>query len=783
MVPYGLATRPEGGTEERAPLDREEPQPPAEPILESLSRLASGNVTERDYRVATYAVLERQGLLPFGLTRWLGLKSRDAQETPPTNIFRDLHVICDVNGDGVADLASNDIDRQTLRSTLRVLSGADGTLLWSRYNYFYVELWQFGGAFSQFQVYYRQGMPNPKPPNNFFPSVDVNNDGVCDLLTWSMTFSGLGIDPVVITITNTFSMLNGSYGPYGALWARTERTTITFTFEPLLGSFFSFAIVNLPTGFAHVVTPNGARWILKTTDISLTIVREPIRGCYIRDWRTSDRVRYADTRRDRTIWVRNLTFASTEDARSESQERVNNITLLAGATDMGGDNEFEIVLDQLQVATPHSCPVNNPIDNRPLFRYGRSMTLLALRGENGLDLWQNLILDEASVRVNSYGEEPFEVLIWTFGQIISDVSGDGRPDAAALYLTQERNMPTTVNGRLATHLHLVDGASGNKLWADRDVRVQGWGFPVVLSPPGASAALLALGTTDMPPIGTPGDPAPPASSSGRFPPKDVRLVVLAAHDGTTVWSYREQFAQDSYLSYEMTLNQFRSSLAPYDWNEDGLLDVLTPSQYVQPSGANQTLLARATHRYDILNAADGAPLASVEAFGPTGLVAGCGSGEPTLTIFSGHARRFDVSRHQVTPTPERLWRFPLWNDPTLTAATLGKDIVSLGAKCLPMPDGRVVFSTNLMLYSAKRGLETVTIYGLVNDEGTGVDWMLPPLVGNPPVDPEEILKYFEVEEPSPSVAWLVTLGPALPGLAAGLGLARFRGRRRGGKAK
>ncbi|HLE48372.1 MAG TPA: hypothetical protein VI818_08755, partial [Candidatus Thermoplasmatota archaeon] len=507
------------------------------------------------------------------------------------------------------------------------------------------------------------------------------------------------------------------------------------------------------------------------------------------DWRSSDTLHLQDVRAWRIFWSRTINITRESNPTSGSQEEVNNITHLMGVANLAGDAEYEVVLLQPQFTTPRNqpnCNVNNPVDGSPVFRFATGGSVLALRGElrgGGADLWKQLIYDEGTLRVNIALEESFETVLLMWLQILGDMTQDKVPDIVVTFLAVEQSQfsPTTTNGRYRTHVVPLSGKDGHKLWRG-EPKVQGWGFVADMNPDAAtSVPYLALGTVDYP-TAIPG--------GARFPPKDVRLAVYNVSDGTPRWSYREQFAQDSYLSYDMSLNQYLSSLAPHDWTGDGIKDLVTPSQYYPATGANQTLLAQATSRYQILDGNDGAVHAAVDAWGPSGVVMSCGpgvnaAGEPSLTVFSGHSRRYDISRFNITPSADAHWRFPLYNNPDLQSATLGTDIAFVGAECITTQDGRTVFALNMALASEKRGVEIMSAYGAIGikpddlKEEIQVLWIDPAVRGKPPASIDEILKHFEVEQTHPGLMLALTAGPAVPGLVAGLGLGRLRIRKGG----
>lgn len=754
--------------------------------------------SERDFFLYQIALLEQDGIIPEGTTMWAdgvpaAIEAAQREKEPvPEFIFRDPYRVCDVDEDGVDDVVFNEIDPIQPRVQVRLVSGADGGNLWTYYGqWFFTPRSIFGPGIGGPYERAVLATPDPKKFDNFAPTLDVNEDGICDMMFVDMRRTVIGIDPVIIQIDTTVRVMNGSqaYQSYSSFWTRPFRSITVVTFDPFGCCFLSIVSRDFPTGFLHADSKNGARWVFKETDIYLTLAVAPVQlpstngPIFVYDWRNTDTVHYISSKNGRVdIWVRDLNFTREYNPTASSQEHVTNWTIITGAAQLGGNDELEIVLDQRQATTPQTTAVNHPITGEPLFRYGASITMLALTGEKGEDMWKTQILDTGSVRVNPGLEEPFELLVWTYGQILCDLTSDGIPEviSTSLWVESSSQIVTTVNGRFTTHVHPLNGATGAKLWGPlADQRVQGWGYAACMNAkPDKSIPLFAFGSLDLPTA------VPPA---GRFPPKDVRLSVFDArpNEGAILWGYREQFAQDSYISYHITLHQYRTALAPADYNGDDIKDLLTPAQYIQAVGANQTLLSQAVHQYEIYDGREGNYLKGFRAWGAMGQALICRQDDTTITVVSGHGKRIDISRFNITPTPQLWWRYPIYNNPSLQSATLGTDITTWFAKCLDHPiDGSYVFAINMGLLSAKRGREMKSVYGLVlpNEEDKGaveLDWLNPPVAGKPPVDIEELLNLFVVEEPSPAITIAFTAGPAVPGLIAGIGLGRLRVRKGG----
>lgn len=756
--------------------------------LRMLSNAALRQSTEQDFFLYRLAMMEQAGIIPEGTTMWaegapgLAEAAQRDKEPVPELIFRDPYRVCDVDDDGVDDLVFNEIDPIQRRLQVRMVSGADGSILWVYYgNWYYTAQTEIAGVYGRHVL----ATPDPKQFESFSPTIDINDDGVCDLMFVDMKREFYGIDPVIMQIDATVRILNGSqaYSSLSTFWTRPFSSRTVFTFD-LFGCFLNIAGENIPSGFLHADSKNGARWVWKETDIYLTLVQDCIlgSGLFVYDWRNTDTVHYVSSRNGRDIWARDLNFTREENPLANDQEDVTNWTYLTGATQLAGNDELEIIVDQRQATTPQTPGLANPITGEPLFVYGSAITMLALRGEDGKNLWNTEIHNTGSVRVNPALEEPFELLVWTYGQILCDMTEDGIPEvvSTSLWVETSSQIPTTTNGRFTTHIHPLNGATGLKLWPKADQRVQGWGYAACMSakPNELSVPLFAFGSLDLPTAIAP---------AGRFPPKDVRVSVFDArvNEGAVLWDYRDQFPQDSYISYHMTLHQYRNALAPADYNGDGVKDLLTPAQYIQAIGANQTLLSQAVHQYEIYEGREGGYLKGFRAWGPMGQAMICRPDDPGLTVVSGHGRRIDISRFNVTPVPEQWWRYPIYNNPSIQSATLGTDISMWFAKCLEHPlDGSTVFTINMGLVSAKRGREVRSVYGLVQPDEkekdvTELGWINPPVAGKPPIDTQTILNIFEVKETSPALTLAFTAGPAVPGLVAGIGLARLRVRKGG----
>lgn len=745
---------------------------PAGPVgLDYLLGLRT-NGTHPAYLAATFfAQLETQGFLPDGAVA-------ASAAAPPGRTYRDVHMTCDVDGDGVPDMISNDLELNpppgfnNAFSRFRVLSGANGSFLWGADNFIMTTLGLPEGV-----TYARQGRPAPEPPGNLAPAgSDVDGDGVCDFLAFGYDFQrGTTIappffgTPFVRTFDTHVRLLSGADGK--EIWRESQRTTIVGADEPFWGTFTVREIDNFPTGFLVVPGEEGPKVVVKTTDIHFAqvddwtfvtsiVLRDSL---FLQSARISERFEMRDAATGDLQWAREFT--------TEADAKFTNVTWITGAADLDGDGSPDLVLDQSVLTSPRGTEMRDPrpgAGGDPLFRYGRGVRMMVLDGDpagQGDTLWSTVVLDTAPARQNLPVEEPFEQLVWTDAQILQDVTGDGVPDPMSLYLAQEENTPGSVNGAYLTHFVLLDGATGEVQW---DVRQQGWGYATALragNETEESRPMVGLGTIDV--------PTAPASS-GRFPPKSVRLVGVDGLDGSNLWSYESRFPQNSYLSYQLALTQYRQALAPFDLDADGVRDLVTPSRAVPPEGRNQVLLAAATNTYQVVSGADGSVLSELGTWGSNSLVIDCGTQGPYLTMLGGHARRLDLTRIDAS-TGDVVWRKPLHNDPNIRGSTAGIDLVAIGPRCATDDDNRTLFGINAQLYSFDRSGDLVPLIGAVED--SELAWHEPELDGEAPI-PSVFEQYAPVPYEAPPVsqrAWTWGL-PLIPGVLAGLGVALLRAR-------
>ncbi|HEX2021578.1 MAG TPA: hypothetical protein VHH36_02635, partial [Candidatus Thermoplasmatota archaeon] len=695
---------------------------------------------------------------------------------PPSRVYRDARLVCDLDGDGARDLVSNTLDLgrapRLTRATVNVeaFSGATGERLWRFDNGVLVPL---------LGPYDRQGDPSPKAPDNVQRAPDVDGDGVCDLFAFNFSTEDVIQAPPFLPMASVAFYETGVHAISGRdgtdVWATTlSATRVQAQPDPFFGTADVTAVLGFPTGFLAYDSPNGPRLALKLTDVRreavedglgittlVPLFRDPVHENHVKYVET---VRVLDATTGELRWERVLGDPSLADPGSdlptESQQRTTNVSWFTGVAQLAGDEEPEIVLDQYQETSPNGNEYQDPVTGEIRLRYGRGMSVTTLKGEDGGTLWSATVVPTEPVEPNVENEENHETMVWTAGQIVGDLDGDGLADPVASWLAQEEAMGTTINGAFRTHFVALSGATGETRW---DVAQQGWGVVQTLTGPDAERPLLGFGMVDLP-------SRPPAG--GRFPPKFVREGAMDARDGTVLWSYQKQFASNSYLSFNLALLQYREALAPVDVDGDGALDLLTPAQYGSPTGADQVLLATSNHTYEIRSAADGRLLRAFRAWGPDGRAVACGDG--AITVLSGHSRRLDWTRFDAH-TGERLWRVPFHNDPAPRAATRGLDLTALGAACADdEATGRTLLVANLQAFSFDRRHEVVSVFGSVAN-GTA-SWMAPQLRGNPPS--EALFQASIALDEKPAPMWPGLVVGALLGVAAGVGLLALATRRR-----
>ncbi len=723
----------------------------------------------RALRLSFLSFYERAGGLPLG--------TLDALETPPApdaprqnaETYRWARQIGDLDGDAVNDLVVQQVNHRTLESQIVASSGRDGHVLWSIEN----------GLELQQRVWPRFGDSFANAPQNALPASDLNDDGVEDVLAFHFDFTIAvpppGIDYMgfgLILIDASIRAHDGRTGQ--ALWTEPIPSTIAWeSYDPAV-----LVYKNFPTGWTAYHAPDGPRVLYKTTDIVQHLTMDPVcfllGSCifWVSDIVLVDHVKAFDARdKDHVIYARDL--LPTDDPKHAA------FTWLTGVADLGRGDEPDAVLDQWLLWRPQYSEYGNPLTGEPINRYGRAMRVLALNGDTGATLWSTLVFEEAAARVNAMTEEPFEELAWTGGQILGDLNDDGIADPLALYLTVDAASPGTTNGMFRTHFIPLDGQSGIRAWDD--AKYQGWGFGASLATPGHNPKLLAIGTVDFLTGALPG---------GKFPPKDVHLAVLSLETKLALWDYSFRYPQDGGLSYQLTLHQYAYSLAPQDWDLDGVLDLVTPAQYVKPTGANQTLMAETKHTYEILSGATREQIYAFGAWGPSGVVESCNATDGELNLIVGHSRRVDLVTVNVSENRE-IRHEPLYFDPRPRPASAPVNLINLGLLC-DQRFGRELFSVNLETFMLGHDGdgdpvmdEMHSIVALFDVFGQP-DWIDPPLPVEVPLTPVLELKTPKIQ----TAAWWegsnLLLAPAglLPGITVGVALRAMavRRRRNGGDA-
>lgn len=710
------------------------------------------------------SLLERQGALQPGTVQALmGAAADPRAPRPPGILYRDAIPWCDVDGDGMRDFVANELDlirpprMAPAQMRLVAVSGADGSTLWALDNMATVPA--FLGQ--------RLGEAKPDPQQAALPVDDLDGDGVCDAVAVSYLGASFIIRPPEplptlpssiplspVTRAELTTLVRGISGATGAeIWALPVVATYTGVSDPLTGAVQQAEILNLFTGIAPHTAGNETRFFLKTTDVRTSLLQDPVgitgqlpifrSSLYQISTSVAEHVALHDAATADEHWRTDYGVLAEEEA-SEY-----NITFITGVSDLDLDGSPDLLLDHYAQANPTGNPYNDPITGEPMVRSGRGMAMTAVAGsieKEGARLWTTRIVPTETVRANLEEEELYETVVWTGGQVLPDSSGDGVPDPMAMYLAVEENMAGTPNGRFRTHFVQLDGTNGNIRW---DVRQQGWGQAASLDA-GANTTLLGLGTLDLP-SGTP--------PGGRFPAKFVRIAALDARDGSVVWSVEKAFAQNSFLSYNLALGQFREALAAEDYDNDGVREVVSPAIYAPPGPAEQVLLATSHHSYEVRSGATGDVLSTIAVWGPDGRVVPCGDG--LLSVVSGHSRRIEFSAHDVL-AGARVTRAVIHNDPTPRAATAGIDLTGVGARCANAGGNKTMLAVNLQEFSYDRRFEVIPILGLAEPEGAR--WLSPELRGKPPSD--ALFQAAIKAETPPKPLWPVVGVGAAVGLVA-----------------
>lgn len=662
------------------------------------------------------AQLAQQGAVPTEAVNARG------EAPPPRTIHRESFAPCDLDGDGQEDLIINkfNLDRTPPsrdRGSTRVeaVSSADGSLLWSKSNHQYYKPIFPGGMRMD-----RPGDPVPRAPDNTVPSVDVDDDGVCDTLVYglevdSITTPVLGT-PRYSNVTTHVALLSGADG--STIWEKTFLSEEASAQEPILGSAGTSVVQGLPTGFVHYMTPEGPQFALKTSDVrffratdpfglSGVVLEEPF---HLTEMRVSDRIRVQEVETGETLWQR--TLPNTQGAHTT------NLTWITGLADLTGDDHPELVLDQFLLTTPRGAESSDPLTGEPMFRFDRGMRVLALQGAGdgaGQTLWSRMVIEPGAPRTSTGVEENFEQPVWGHARIVDDLTDDGTPEVLASYLAQEESMSVTPVSALRTHFIPLEGESGAPLW---DTKLGGWGFGTTIDA-GNGTPNLVVGTVDVP-VG---------ADEGRFPPLSTRVTALTAEEGTPTWSHEWPYAEHSVTSFQVALRQYQDNLAPVDVDGDGSLDIVSTAQNVPPRGPNQQLLATQTHTYDIVSGTTGDGVAEAEIWGGQGLMLTCGGPGDEMTVLSGHPRRIDLTRVDLE-NGTILWEESVWNNPSPRTPSHGIAMMGLDGSCHALEDGSILYTVNMDAFSYQRRGEVVSIVGKITSEGER-DWQQPKIPAEP----------------------------------------------------
>lgn len=680
---------------------------------------------------------------------------------PPTSGsgYRFVTATDDLNRDSTADFFVSEYVPGAETTSVAAVSGKDGTTkLWSHDN----------GRRVDFQP--RPGAPNHDPPTTHVIVPDADHDNLHDVVVYSFEDHGAAFE-------GTLSLLSGKDG--------SEQWSV-----PILGTRQSTGpvnqIVNLPTGWTAYASGNGVRVAYKTTDITYVFKRTPQEG---------DPPDPSPGQGDVTMVTEHVHLLDATDGGKEKWHRILLPTTdralyswITGPAELDGDDEPDLVLDQWMIHNPQSDKIYDPITGDPLFVPGWGMRMKALHGNNGEDLWDVLIYEQPIRFQPPMTEEPFPILQWTHGQVLADVTGDGVPEPMALYKMNDSVMPGTVNGLFRTHFVLLEGKTGDVLF---DVARIGWGFATSLSPPGASAPYVVLGTVDgyhKAPEFDMGN----GQTASKFPRKEVHLSVVHATKGTPLWDWNQRYFEDSYLAYDVALRQVLHNIAPYDWDEDGVRDLLTPAQYKSFGRAQGTLYTK-QHKYTILSGATGEVLRTFDAWGGVGQVLQCDEYGPEVTLANGLSRRMEVSRINGA-TGDTLWRKTVYFDAEHADPRIGVGLSYFSPSCSRgLQD--LFFSLNLETSACSANCggpsppgppgggggggapqTTSALHSIVGaiDREAHLEWLDPPLPAEIPPLPKPILP------PEPLIVlppgWTLkdtalVLGSIVPGAGVGVAFA------------
>lgn len=701
-----------------------------------------------------------------------GRAAEAAESEPNQHDHRWAEALGDVDGDGVSDLAIQSRDPATFETSAGVISGATGQ-----------EIWNVPLGISFPQLFPAPGDPISLPPAMVRPAGDLNGDHANDIIAFFIDFElqipPPSIEPLIdrpvglLVITASYQGLDGRTGQ--SLWTEDASGLVAWYSTSLTYEAQVVVYQNVPTGWLLYEHGDEDRFVHKTTDIHIEVLCDSLYrvtgACIV--WAANEQrtehIRAYNPAGLEALWQRDLQPQDEPQHVAESW--------LEAARNLGGGNEPDLILSQKLSRNPRHSEYANPITQDPAFVFGRGMNVLVLDGDDGQNLWSQRVFEEPPVRANAATEEPFPILIRTRAHDLDDVTLDGNADVLARYYVVDSTSPGTSNGIFRTHFVLMDGATGQLQF---DTEYTGWGTGVALGTPEDPKPFIGIGTVDQAQI---------VAGQGAFPLEELHLAVLNAGDGTPRWDASFRFAQDNYLPGTIGLHQYLTNLAPYDYDGDGVKDLVTPAIYDPPEGANQTLLSTATHHYRVLSGADQGEMLRVTARGPFGLVMPCDQDDGALTIVSGHSRRWDVARIDVL-TGDVAWQETVHFDERPRPGTAPVSLTWLSPHCTRHDDGQETWS---LTFNTKKvgqgpsGIQTET-YGTLaqqSDRETGGLVWLDPVIGGDAPDQPSILE-------APIIAseqwWnrpeaLLIPAMVLPGALAGVMLRRSRTPTSGGERK
>ncbi|HEX2021683.1 MAG TPA: hypothetical protein VHH36_03170, partial [Candidatus Thermoplasmatota archaeon] len=351
---------------------------------------------------AMWLMLARQGLVPLEVAQSLRLAEepvRGGLQPPPGLVYRDMALACDLTGDGVRDVLSNDLTLQRaawwrppthkyVASTIVALDGATGEELWAVDNLYHIPMASYPGFTVNPE---RLGVASPNPRNDARLAPDLDGDGVCDVLAMGAEFDG-GSSLLVVSRSFFRTTLRALSGATGAtLWEETVQGEVRS--ENALTAL-SVQITNFPTGVEAHPAGSGHKLVSKFTDFSWSIVYDRTgvtgqtglfrQGTFNQqETRVVDRVELRDAAKGEVLWARAIGEADESPAYT-------NYTWINGVSDLDGDDEPEVLLDHYLVTNPRSADLNNPASGEVAKRAGRGMAYTALSGKPdgaGESLW------------------------------------------------------------------------------------------------------------------------------------------------------------------------------------------------------------------------------------------------------------------------------------------------------------------------------------------------------------------------------------------------------------